>query len=253
VTGKRHKARLHGRLTLSIRDGQEQLDRAARCKKSRDGAYRLTASCPWTVPVEGIRRALAESSKNVYASASRFAQGTQQLIQFDREKFKTLVLYIAWKAGRRDWFGATKLNKILWFAEARAYVLHGAPIAGATYIREKHGPVPKQMMPVRAELEHAGKIRVFKEGQLIRVTADEKPDMTGFSRTELQIVDHWIDYVDREHTAGTISDESHDYAWDIAHMGEEIPLYAILANRIREPNEHELERLKEKAREHGLI
>jgi len=51
-------------------------------------------------------------------------------MQFDREKFKRLVLYIAWKAGRRDWFGAAKLNKVLWFSEARFFVLHGVPIAG---------------------------------------------------------------------------------------------------------------------------
>jgi hypothetical protein len=72
---------------------------------------------------------------------------------FDHDKFKRLVQYIAWKAGRRDWFGATKLNKVLWFADARLFVLRGRPIAGATYLREKFGPVPKQMMPVRAELE----------------------------------------------------------------------------------------------------
>jgi len=59
-------------------------------------------------------------------------------MEFDREKFKTLV-YIAWKAGGRDWFGATKLNKVLWFAEARAFVLHGKPIVGATYIRQNMG------------------------------------------------------------------------------------------------------------------
>ena len=57
-------------------------------------------------------------------------------VEFDREKFKTLVVYIAWKAGQRDWFGATKLNKVLWFAEARAFVLHGKPITGATYIQQ---------------------------------------------------------------------------------------------------------------------
>ena len=49
---------------------------------------------------------------------------------FDREKFKQLVHYVIWKAGKRDWFGATKLNKVLWFADARAYVLTGRPITG---------------------------------------------------------------------------------------------------------------------------
>jgi Antitoxin SocA-like, Panacea domain len=177
----------------------------------------------------------------------------RKLMHFDREKFKKLVVYIAWKAGRRDWFGATKLNKVLWFAEARAFVLHGSPIVGATYIREKHGPVPRQMMPIRDELERAGVIRIFNEGKLVRITADVRPDLSEFTQRELQIIDYWIEHIDKDHTAGTISEESHDYAWDIAHMGEEIPLYAILAQRIRDPDDKELERLKEKARSLGLM
>jgi hypothetical protein len=174
-------------------------------------------------------------------------------MKFDREKFKALVVYIAWRAGRRDWFGATKLNKVLWFAEARAYVLHGKPIVGATYVRQKHGPVSKQFIPVRDGLAREGRIRIFKEGNLNRVTADAKPDMSCFNKVELQIIDYWIEHIDKDHTAQSISDKSHDYGWDIAQMNEEIPLYAVLAERVREPSDQELERLKEKARAHGVI
>jgi uncharacterized phage-associated protein len=174
-------------------------------------------------------------------------------MQFDREKFKTLVVYIAWKAGRRDWFGATKLKKVLWFAEARAFVLHGQPIVGATYIRQKHGPVPRQFMPIRVELERERQVKVFKEGKLTRITADAKPDMSRFTAAEMQIIDHWIEHIDKEHTAKSISEQSHDHGWEIAAMDEEIPLYAVLAERIREPTDQDLERLKEKARSHGLM
>jgi hypothetical protein len=170
---------------------------------------------------------------------------------FNRETFKLLVRYIAWKAGRRDWFGATKLNKVLWFADARSFVLRGEPITGATYIREKYGPVPREIMPIRAELEREGYIRVFEEGSLIRVIADAKPDMSTFTKDELQTIDYWIDYIDKEHTAGSISDASHDYAWDIAPMGEELPLYAILANRIRDPSDQESEKFRTIAKARG--
>jgi hypothetical protein len=131
--------------------------------------------------------------------------------------------------------------------------LHGKPIAGAAYIREKHGPVPKQIMPIRDELERAGEIRVFKEGNLIRITSDAKPDLSAFTREELQIIDFWIDHIDKDHTATSISDESHDYAWDIAQMGEEIPLYAILANRIRDPSEQESEKFQVMAKARGIL
>jgi hypothetical protein len=171
----------------------------------------------------------------------------------DIGKLKSLIHYVAWKAGKQDWFGATKLYKVLWFADARQFVLTKKPITGAVYIREKYGPVPKDAMIARRELEKEGAIRVSKQGDLTRIVALSKPDVSMFSSVELEIVDYWINHIDKEHTAASISDRSHDYAWDIAKMGEELPLFAILANRIREPNEQELERLRQRAKALGLI
>jgi antitoxin SocA-like protein len=174
-------------------------------------------------------------------------------MQCNKEKFKALVRYIAWKAGRRDWFGATKLNKVLWFADARLFVLRGEPITGATYIREKFGPVPREIMPIRAELKGEGYIKVFEEGGLVRITADAKPDMSAFTKDELQTIDYWIEHIDKDHPAGSISDASHDYAWDIARMGEELPFYAIPANRIRDPSNQESERFQTIAKAQGAL
>jgi hypothetical protein len=83
-------------------------------------------------------------------------------VTFDREKLKRLVHYIAWKAGKHVGFGATKLKKVLWFADARTYTLTGSPITGATYIREKYGPVPREMMSIQQELEREGVIRILR-------------------------------------------------------------------------------------------
>lgn len=69
----------------------------------------------------------------------------------------------------------------------------------------------------------------------------------------MQIIDHWIEYVHKDHTAASISEKSHDYGWDIAKQNEIIPLYAVLAERIPEPDEQALKRLRERARAHGLI
>ena len=79
-------------------------------------------------------------------------------MQFDKDKFKNLVHYIIWKTSGQDGFGATKLYKVLWFAEARAFTLHRTPIAGETYIREEHGPVPQHGRSIRAELVAEGLI-----------------------------------------------------------------------------------------------
>jgi hypothetical protein len=127
------------------------------------------------------------------------------------------------------------------------------PITNAVYIREKYGPVPKHGILARDQLEREGAIKTIKEGKLTRIVAARPPDVSIFSQDELKTVDYWIDHIDRDHTATSISEESHDYAWNIAAMGEELPLYAVLANRIREPNAEELGRLKQRAKELGLL
>lgn len=171
----------------------------------------------------------------------------------DLEKLKRLIHYVAWKAGKRDWFGATKLYKVLWFSDARRFVLAKKPITGAIYIREKYGPVPKHALIARRELEAEKSIRVTKERELTRFVALKVPDVSMFTEDELRTVDYWIDHIDKDHTAQSISEQSHDYAWEIAKMKEELPLYAILANRIREPTDEELGKLRERAKELGLI
>jgi hypothetical protein len=175
-------------------------------------------------------------------------------MQYDVEKLKRLFHYVAWKAGKRDWFGATKLYKVLWFADARLYALTGSPITGETYIREKHGPIPRHAMQVREQLQKDSAIKITKEGKLTRFVALTTPDVKSmFSPDELKAVDYWIEHIDKEHTGGTISDATHDYAWEIAANGEELPLNAVFVNRIREPDDKELEKFRQRAKSLGLM
>ncbi len=178
-------------------------------------------------------------------------------MRFDREKFKRLFHYVAWKAGKRDWFGATKQYKVLWFADARQYVLTGTPITGETYIRQKYGPVPKHGMEIRNELKRERITSEFgaterNRGDVTRIVSDIAPDTSIFSVDELKNVNWWIEYIDKEHTAASISDKSHDYVWQIAKMGEELPYYAIRVARIEEPSDEDLVRLRRRAKELGL-
>jgi hypothetical protein len=176
-------------------------------------------------------------------------------MQFDRDKFKVLVHYIIWKVGKRDRFGATKLNKVLWFTDARAFVLTGKPITGATYIREKWGPVPKQMMPIRAEMEREGLIRIINsrgDYDHTKFTTLTAPDLSLLTEFEKETVNYWIKHIDENHTAASISEQSHDFGWEIAAMGEELPLHAFLAARIRDLTPAELGKVRARAKELGL-
>jgi hypothetical protein len=160
---------------------------------------------------------------------------------YDKERLKQLIHYVIWKAGARPGFGATKLYKSAWFSDAKRFLLTGRSITGAPYIREKHGPIPKDGIVVRNELASSGLIEQRKgTGGEWAFKALVKPLSTVFSPEELQTIDYWI------------SELSHDYAWEIATMHEPLPFVSFMASRGREPNDQEMVRLKNRARELGL-
>jgi hypothetical protein len=176
---------------------------------------------------------------------------------FDREKFKRLFHYVIWRAGERDGFDAVKLNKILWFSDARAFMLRGKPITGASYKREKWGPVPLPIMPIRDELVREGAIQVWTDKHFDFVSTRFKAlrapvGLEIFDTDEIKTVDWWIEHIDKDHTAASVSEESHDYAWEIAEMGEELPYHAIFATRMRQPDDEEMEWARRRAKELGL-
>jgi hypothetical protein len=177
-------------------------------------------------------------------------------MDFDREKFKTLVLHIIWRTCHREGFGATKLNKTLWFAEARTFEAFGKPVSGETFVRDKFGPRSKHLSAICDELQSEGLIERFSEYfydyEVTRYRAFQPPDISRFSAEEVALVDWWIAFVDK-HTATSISKLSHDYGWEIARMGEELPLYAFLASKIREPrSDAEVKWAQDEARRLGL-
>lgn len=176
---------------------------------------------------------------------------------YDRNRLKSLVHYVIWAAGAHPKFGATKLNKIAWFSDARRFVLSGQSITGSPYLREKHGPVPRDIMIVREELVREGAIRQWKDKVYDRekwcFRALTTPPVNVFSADEKSMIDHWVKTITENHTAESISDLSHDYGWEIAKMGERLPFVSILAERAREPNDEELRWAKNKAAELGLI
>jgi Protein of unknown function (DUF4065) len=173
---------------------------------------------------------------------------------FDQNKFKALVLYVIWRTGDVRDFGAIKLNKVLWFTDARTFEALGKPVTGETYIRRKFGPVPLHIDATLTELIQDGQIQTWTEPyfdfEVKRYSTHAPPDTTIFSSEELSFIDWWIKHVAEQHTATSISDKSHDYAWKIAKEGEELPLKAFLAKRVRQPLEgEELEWARKAAQE----
>lgn len=177
-------------------------------------------------------------------------------MEFEHNKFKALVLYVIWRAAQYEGFGATKLNKVLWFSDARHYRSHGYSITGETYVRQPHGPVPEHIEKIKHELEVSGLISNWDEnyfGRVVRRSAAAAPPETScFTAEQLMMVDWWLHHIATEHTASSVSELSHNYPWKIAEMGEIIPMHAVFAERIRPPDEEELNWAKSEAERLGL-
>lgn len=165
--------------------------------------------------------------------------------------------YVIAKAGDHDGFGAVKMYKVLWFSEGKAWLLKGEPITGAVYIRDKHGPVPKEGLAIRRELAKEGKIREWSEPyfnvEITRFKSLSPVDVSGIDPDDLKTIDWWIAHIDEEHTAESISEESHDFAWELAKMGEQLPYYAILAQRIRPATDDEKRSALARAKKRGQV
>jgi hypothetical protein len=164
-------------------------------------------------------------------------------MEFDKEKFKDLVHYICHTA-HRDELGATKLNKVLWYADTISYLRFKKPITGESYKKEKLGPVPVDILEVLGELKQSNKLvirEVDYHGLLKReyITLTD-PDLHRFTADEISLVDAMIQVICHNHTATSISDLSHNVIWELATIGEQIPYHAVLAARLGEINEGDL-------------
>ena len=166
------------------------------------------------------------------------------MIEFNKEKFKNLVLYVCNKCEPKE-LGSTKLNKVLWYSDMLSYVYLKEPVTGETYVKRQFGPVPKHILPILNELELSGQIvtrEIEYHGYDKReYIALKKPDLSLFTGEDISLVDAMIEVICKEHTAKTISRASHDSIWELAEIGEEIPYYAVLASEIGEIDEDDIQ------------
>jgi len=150
--------------------------------------------------------------------------------QVENVMLDALVHYICARCENPAKLGATKLNKVLWYSDVFAFAETGASITGATYIKRQFGPVPKDIIASRIRLQNSGAIverhaSVYDYNQ-VQFVAVKKPDISKFSATQISLVDGVITAICANHTAASISNLSHDYIWESAQIGEEIPMAA---------------------------
>lgn len=159
--------------------------------------------------------------------------------EYDRDRLRDLVHHAIWASGGRGDLDTAKLFRIAWFAEARQWLLTGKSITGAAYVRTEPGPTPIGGRAVLQELVCRRDVETDGDKGL----RSRKKPVTRLTCEELAQIDYWIEQIDKARTPGQ---RLRDYGWQIADVGEPLPFSASLANRVRKPDNDELEWARER-------
>lgn len=178
-------------------------------------------------------------------------------VNYDERKLTELVLCIAERLLSDTSGGATKLNKLLYFADFAHVRRTGSPITGDEYQKLRHGPAPRRLKPIRDSLVELGDAEISMEDFLgysvHRLVPRRVADASVFSEVELTTIDKVIDDLDGL-TARQVSDLSHEEAgWRLVEFGDTIPYETALlgAAQISTPTRRRLE--QNAASQHGLL
>ena len=144
-----------------------------------------------------------------------------------------------------------KLNKVLWYADASAYLRRGESITGEVYIKKPFGPVARHNRIAVNQLETA---KVLRRGRAASGSGNWNThfDMTGDfeiallsddDRKTITRVYHSI--VVGSITSMDISARTHGEIWQLAERDEELPLYTVFAENLGEVTQEHMERALE--------
>lgn len=173
-----------------------------------------------------------------------------------QNRLRQMILHVASRCREAKFFGAIKLNKILWKADFDAFTARRVPVTGREYLKQKFGPALREMMPVQREMLAHGLItfehRDFGDGIVEdRTIALVEADLSLFSVDDLTYVDASISHY-WEKTGTESSDESHGVAWRTRAIGTTMPYESALLSDNRPP-QAQWDRLKGIVASRGLI
>lgn len=151
-------------------------------------------------------------------------------VTYDEAKFTELLLYVAGKLAGDRAGGATKLNKVVFFAEFAHLRRHGAPISGCEFQKLEHGPAPRRLVPVRQRLVEQGDAELVTDDFLglpqHRLVPKRLANAAVFTGLELETIDSVLEQL-AGLTGREVSEPSHEEpGWALCEVGETIPYAA---------------------------
>ena len=144
--------------------------------------------------------------------------------EFDREKFKAVVHYLCRHAG--DDFGRVKLHKALYFADMLHFIDKHKPLTGVDYVKQQFGPTARHLKWALDDLARDGAIQVSVEPYFglskYGFRSLREPASNHLSDEDRTLLDEVLKFVGN-HSATTISELSHNEAWQAFQIGAVIP------------------------------
>jgi hypothetical protein len=148
---------------------------------------------------------------------------------FQSRKFKELMLYFSQRGLDEGLvIGSTKLNKLLFFTDFRAYAELGSPVTGATYQKLQWGPAARELLPMRTEMLRDQEVR-FRDrsdddlNDVLVPISEPRLDQVA-SDAERRIADEVFEEL-RPFNATASSDYSHlkSAGWNVVDLRDDIP------------------------------
>lgn len=145
-------------------------------------------------------------------------------------KFKEILIYILEQVGSKPNIGETVLYKLLYFIDFNFYEKYEEQIIGATYIKNHHGPTPKEFMKLVEEMEGKELVKVkekYFQYPQTKYLPLRKSDLTQLKAHEKDIIDDVLHNLSNMN-ASEISEYSHnDVPWQTAEDGDVIEYEAV--------------------------
>lgn len=147
------------------------------------------------------------------------------------DKFKQVLLYILEKVGGKPNIGLTVLYKLLYFIDFDYYEKYEEQLMGLTYIKNHHGPTPREFIKVVEEMKRNKEIEEVKSQYftyeqrkyLPRITAD----LSQLNGRELEMIDSVLARLS-DKSAKDLSEYSHaDVPWITHQDGEPISYESV--------------------------
>lgn len=196
-------------------------------------AKRLGMSRPTLIKIEKDKRKLTateqEKLETVFLSLSDHSVVDDMRVSVPEqhlEKFKQVLLYVLEKVGAKPNVGMTVLYKLLYFIDFDYYEKHEEQLMGLTYMKNTHGPTPREFISVVNEMKEKGELvevksRYFAHEQK-KFLPNTEPDLSLLTGEEMETIkDVLRRYSDK--SATTLSEMTHrDTPWKATGDREDI-------------------------------